>query len=137
MPGWLAGNSVHYGVAAIQPVFYFFCFCVSHRPPSVGWLAGDSVHYGVAILQPVFSFFCFCVPHRPPSVGWLARDSLPICLWANRKVAMGPFPVAQQPTGLLDLDGSSPWQPNKKTRYPDGYLVFWWLARDSNPGPTP
>ena len=25
----------------------------------------------------------------------------------------------------------------KKSRYPFGYRLFWWLARDSNPGPTP
>ena len=41
----------------------------------------------------------------------------------------------RQSTGLPHITVRAP--ERQKCRYPSGYLHFWWLARGSNPGPTP
>ena len=52
-------------------------------------------------------------------------------VWCCRRQAVGK----QQSTGLLHLVIRVP--ERQKCGYPNGYPHFWWLARDSNPGPTP
>ena len=64
------------------------------------------------------------------------RDSLPMCRWHMVRLHRRPAGDAQQPTGLLDLDGSGTFRQKQKTRYPFGHLVFWYAERDSNPRPT-
>ena len=64
------------------------------------------------------------------------RDSLPIYLWQILRMHRHPAGDAQQPTGLLDLDGSIPSSYVQKRGRPLGRPLFWYTGRDSNPQPS-
>ena len=54
---------------------------------------------------------------------------------ANRKDASPSSNDAQQSTGLLDFIVRVP-PIMQKSRHPNGYLLFWYTGRDSNPQPS-
>ena len=65
---------------------------------------------------------------------WLARGSLPL-LPTGAMYCVARSSPRERRSSAPHFAFRVPWR--QKDRYPDGYRSFWWLARDSNPGPTP
>ena len=66
---------------------------------------------------------------------YTGRDSLPICHRPIVRMHRRPAGDAQQSTGLLDFIVRVP-PIMQKSRHPNGYLLFWYTGRDSNPQPS-
>ena len=71
-----------------------------------------------------------------PAFWYAGRDLLPTCFQHMVRRHRRPAGDAQQPTGLLQQIFESLSLHMQKTRYPNGYLVFWYAGRDSNPQPS-
>ena len=107
--------------------------------------AGDRYSEGAACAavgkkHACFIRRCFC---RTPQTELVAafpeyaeRDSLPLCQRQSVRMHRRPAGDAQQPTGLLDLDGSCPSSYVQKRGRPLGRPLFWYTGRDSNPQPS-